>query len=71
MDSKKRAAGDNAIIVGDLQTSTVPSLQASQKFSWQMTIQTSMKLMPQSDICHTNKAILEIKITGFLPFSKI
>ncbi len=43
LGSKKRAADDNVIIVSDLQSNTVSSLQSSKKSSHQMTIQTGME----------------------------
>ncbi len=57
MGSKKRADDDNAIIVSDLQSNAMSSLQLSKKSSWQMTIQTGMEARVQSDIQHTNNGI--------------
>ena len=62
---KKRAADDNAIIVSDLQSNAVSTLQSSKKTCRQMTIQTGMERTCQSDIRHTNNAILEMAIADF------
>ncbi len=61
----KRADDQNAIIVSDLQSNAVSTLQSSKKSSHQMTIQTGMECTCQSDIFHTNNAILEMVIADF------
>ncbi len=63
--SKKRAADDNLIIVSDLQSNAVSTLQSFKESSHQMTIQTGMERTCQSDILHTNNAILEMAIADF------
>ena len=53
------------MIVSDLQSNAVSTLQSSKKTSCQMTIQTGMERTCQSDIRHTNNAILEMAIADF------
>ncbi len=65
LGSRKRATNDNAIIVSNLQSNTMFSLQSSKKSSCQMTIHTGMERTLQSDIHHTNNAILEMAIADF------
>ncbi len=55
----------NLIIVSNLQSNAISTLQSSKKTSHQMTIQTGMECTCQSDICHTNNASLEMAIAVF------
>ncbi len=64
-NSLTRAADDNAVIVSDLQSNAVFTSQSSKKSSCQMTIQTGLQCTSQSDIHHTNNAILEMAIADF------